>query len=315
MRAAKAAAKAPEEPAAPRVRTKFDSDGRIIVEGQMEEVRREKRPKLAIQPIENYDMLKFLPWGLKFTTIQLKRTSNMTRGGKKPSMSALVVVGNEAGAAGYAFGSAAEAKEAVDKAVLRAYRTMIPVSLLDGHTIHEKAMGKCRSTRVFARPGPREKGLVCHKYIAAVCKLAGIKDIGADVIGRKNPLSIVRAFFQILESQRSILEKAAEQNKTVLEYRHPAHPPAIIHRAVVAPEEQAKVEAQRATLGWLRAFPRPATFTNFMLARQLLTAGPAAAPSGGAADIAQWLKQMPARVVLDGTALEGCSLPAHVTKL
>ncbi len=44
---------------------------------------------------------------------------------------------------------------------------------------------------------PAGKGRVCHKYIDRICQLVGIKDLSADVLGRKNPLSIVHAFFQV----------------------------------------------------------------------------------------------------------------------
>jgi hypothetical protein len=48
------------------------------------------------------------------------------------------------------------------------------------------------------------------------------------VLGRTNPLSIVSAFFKILEAQRTVEERALEEKKSVLEYRHLDAPPRIV---------------------------------------------------------------------------------------
>lgn len=301
------------EPAAPaptKVRMRFDTDGRIVPLSQSNMLKRKKRTKLSIENIEDRGLLKFMPMGLKYVVIQTKRTSNMTTAGKKASMSSLVVIGNENGAAGFAFGKGSEVRTSITQAVRKAYRNMIPIKLLDNHTIHHKGMGDCRATRVFARPGRPNKGLVCHKYIALVCRLAGIKDFGADVIGRKNPLSILRATFEILGNQKTILEKAAEEKKTVLEYRDLRRPPVILSRYKPTSKDLAQTAAEKATLAWIKAFPREQTFPNFLLARQMLAGTQTQAED--TTDLATWIAAMPTTVSLQKTAFVGVPLPATV---
>lgn len=310
-------------------------------------VRRKRRAKLAIEPIEGGAFERFIEaTNLQQAIIQTKRTSNMTAKGKKASMSVLVVVGNGAGAAGWAFGTGTEMKTAFDKAVLRAYRTMIPIKLLDGHTLHHKAVAHCRATRVFARPGRPGKGLVCHKFIATICKVAGVKDLSADVIGRGNPMSIVRATFEIFRQQKSVLDIAKEQGKTVLEYRHLDKPPVILGRHGQSPEELARQQASKDTVEWLRSFPVKPSLENFLLARNLLQSQGGLTHDAGlydpmkpfrrlqslpsnplhaasrvsrrkqkAATVRQWLKTIPATVCFQHTVFEGVALPPAIRSL
>ena len=52
--------------------------------------------------------------------------------------------------------------------------------------------------------------------IAAVCRLAGIKDIRAKVLGSHNPNTTLRAVFQALDAVRSPDEVAAARGRTVI---------------------------------------------------------------------------------------------------
>ena len=118
--------------------------------------------------------------------------------------------------AGFAFGKAQGVKNAVSKAILKASRNLVPVPILNNHTIFTKEVGEWRATRVFVRPGWDGKGRICHRYIDRTCELLGIKDISADVLGRKNPLSIITGFFIALAKQRSIQERAVAEGKSIV---------------------------------------------------------------------------------------------------
>jgi small subunit ribosomal protein S5 len=49
-----------------------------------------------------------------------------------------------------------------------------------------------------------------------VCRLAGIKDIRAKVIGSHNPNTTLRAVFEALDAVRSPSEVAAARGRTVI---------------------------------------------------------------------------------------------------
>ena len=47
-------------------------------------------------------------------------------------------------------------------------------------------------------------GLTCHRIVASICHLAGIKDVRAKIVGSTNPMNIVRATMMALTSQVSL---------------------------------------------------------------------------------------------------------------
>ena len=44
-------------------------------------------------------------------------------------------------------------------------------------------------------------GLSCHRIVASICHLAGIKDVRAKIVGSTNSMNVVRAAMQGLTSQ------------------------------------------------------------------------------------------------------------------
>ena len=60
-------------------------------------------------------------------------------------------------------------------------------------------------TKIFVKKMPEGSGLICHRAIAAICKVVGIKDIYAKIEGAINVQSITKAFFLGLIRQVSFL--------------------------------------------------------------------------------------------------------------
>merc|ERR1711976_811564 len=82
------------------------------------------------------------------------------RGGRKFSFSALVVVGDKNGKAGYGYGKASEVTEARSKATTEAKRKMISIPLREGRTLHHDIIGKFSSGKVLLRAAPSGKGVI-----------------------------------------------------------------------------------------------------------------------------------------------------------
>ena len=49
-------------------------------------------------------------------------------------------------------------------------------------------------TKIFVRKMPEGAGLICHRAIAAICQMVGIKDIYAKVEGSINVQNLTKAF-------------------------------------------------------------------------------------------------------------------------
>ena len=75
-----------------------------------------------------------MPGVLRTFAVYNKRVSNMTRGGRRPSMSALVLAGNGKGGLGFAVAKGSEARLAEEKATNRAKRNLEFIHRLDNRT-------------------------------------------------------------------------------------------------------------------------------------------------------------------------------------
>ncbi|EDQ92021.1 uncharacterized protein MONBRDRAFT_3220, partial [Monosiga brevicollis MX1] len=140
--------------------------------------------------------------------LQTKRVINMTRGGRQSSMWALVIVGNKKGVAGFAIAKAEDVGDAVRKATAKAIRKAVFIDRFDERTIHHTIHHKFLRTKIFLRPKRPGGGLIAHRSVMGIAELAGIRDLGADIIGSNNPLNVVRATFGALARQIPATELA-----------------------------------------------------------------------------------------------------------
>ena len=138
---------------------------------------------------------------LQKRTIQVKRTVNMTRTGKIPSMSALVVVGNGDGVVGFGLGKAGEVQEAVQKATDRARRSMIRIERMENRTVFGEIVQRWKRTEVVLRSRPPGFGNRANWILHEMFQCAGIRDISGKVKGSTTPLNVVRAGMLALQRQ------------------------------------------------------------------------------------------------------------------
>ena len=97
--------------------------------------------------------------GLKDKLVFLNRVAKVVKGGKRFNFSALVVVGDGKGKIGVGKGKAAEAPVAIKKAVERAKKSMIQISL-KGDTIPHQVLGHYGAGKVLLKPASEGTGLI-----------------------------------------------------------------------------------------------------------------------------------------------------------
>ncbi|XP_069091158.1 small ribosomal subunit protein uS5m [Pleurodeles waltl] len=157
--------------------------------------------------------------------IELKNVFNMTaKEGRKKSVSALVVVGNGNGAAGFAIGKASERTVALRKAKNRAIHYLHYIERYQDHTIYHDISTTYRQTNIRMKKKNRGYGLHCHRAIITICKLIGITDMYAKVSGSINMLNLTRALFLGLTSQETHQELAEKKQLHVVEFREECGP-------------------------------------------------------------------------------------------
>jgi small subunit ribosomal protein S5 len=134
--------------------------------------------------------------------VKIRRCAAVVKGGRRFSFTALVVVGDGKGRVGWGYGKANEVPPAVEKAVKDGGRSMVPVALERASIPHvaKGRFGAARVTLVPARPGT---GVIAGAAVRAVCEACGIKDILTKSFGTNNPINVVKATINALQSLRS----------------------------------------------------------------------------------------------------------------
>lgn len=132
--------------------------------------------------------------------IDVRRVTKVVKGGKNLRFSALVVVGDGKGRAGYASGKAREVPEAIKKAVEKAKKAMIRVPLREGRTIHHDIFLKSGAGRVCLRSAPAGTGAIVGGAMRSVLEAFGIHDVVGKSIGTANYHNVVKVSFEALSS-------------------------------------------------------------------------------------------------------------------
>lgn len=138
---------------------------------------------------------------LKDRLVSIQRVTKVTKGGRTFSFSAIVVVGNEDGIAGYGLGKAGEVTTAIAKGIEDAKKNLIKVPLIHGTIPHEQ-LSKYGGARVFLKPASEGTGVKAGGAMRAVLESVGVKNVLAKSKGSSNPHNLVKATFKALLEMR-----------------------------------------------------------------------------------------------------------------
>ena len=129
---------------------------------------------------------------LEEQVVVINRVSKTVKGGRRLSLSALVVVGNRNGKVGVGMGKSAEVPLAISKAVEDAKKNLIHVSL-QGTSIPHEVIGEFGAGRVLIKPAVAGTGIIAGGPVRALLELAGIKDVMSKSLGTDNAMNVVKA--------------------------------------------------------------------------------------------------------------------------
>ncbi len=132
------------------------------------------------------DATHFVPQEFEQKLLQVARVARVTKGGRRFSFRATLIVGNRNGQVGVGVAKSKDVASAVEKATRAARKDMIKVSMTKTGSIAYDVQGKQTSARVLLRPAKQGRGIIAGGSVRAVCELAGLQDISAKMLGRSN---------------------------------------------------------------------------------------------------------------------------------
>lgn len=147
---------------------------------------------------------------LKEKVVAIKRVAKVVKGGRRFSFSAIVVVGDGNGVAGYGLGKANEVTDAITKGIDDAKKNLVKVPVLNGTVPHE-AIGKFGGGFVLVKPAAQGTGVIAGGAMRAVFESAGVQNVLAKSKGSSNPHNVVKATFDALLNMRDAYTVAQQR--------------------------------------------------------------------------------------------------------
>lgn len=148
--------------------------------------------------------------------VAVNRVAKVVKGGRQFGFTALTVVGDGHGRVGYGYGKAKEVPIAIQKAMEKAKKNMVSVSLKKG-TLHHALTCAHGSAKVYMQPAGEGTGVIAGGAMRAVFEATGIHNVLAKSIGSTNPINVVKATIKGLESMYYPAQVALKRGKKTSE--------------------------------------------------------------------------------------------------
>lgn len=131
--------------------------------------------------------------------LDIARVTRVTKGGKRFTFRAAIVIGNKQGKVGFGIGKGLDVAKSVEKAFRQAKKHLINVTFREG-TIPHRVEAKVGSAVVLLRPAPKGSGVRAGGAMRVIAKLAGIEDVSGKIISRtNNKINIAKATIEALK--------------------------------------------------------------------------------------------------------------------
>jgi small subunit ribosomal protein S5 len=145
--------------------------------------------------------------------IDLARVTRVMAGGKRMRFRACVAIGDKKGKIGIGIAKGADVTLAVSKAVNKAKKDIINVSIIN-NTIPHSILKKYGASKVLLKPGSKGRGVIAGGAVRIILELAGIKNVTSKILGTNNKVTNVKCVIEALKSLKKInINKIVAEDK------------------------------------------------------------------------------------------------------
>jgi small subunit ribosomal protein S5 len=152
--------------------------------------------------------------GMLEKLVAVNRVAKVVKGGRVFSFTALSVVGDGNGKVGFGYGKAKEVPVAIQKAMEKARRDMVTISLKDG-TLWHPVKSTHSGSKVYMQPASEGTGIIAGGAMRAVLETVGVHNVLAKSVGSNAPVNLVRATIKGLMAMHNPESIAAKRGKSV----------------------------------------------------------------------------------------------------
>ena len=142
--------------------------------------------------------------------IKISRVTKVTKGGKKMSFRAIVVIGDENGQVGVGVGKAEDVVNAFKKAKTNGQKNLIKIPITKSLSIPHSVISHKGACKIIMRPSIEGSGVIAGGAVRTVLEVAGIKNVITKQLGSNNLLNNARTTIVALKSlttQSQVLKK------------------------------------------------------------------------------------------------------------
>jgi len=144
--------------------------------------------------------------------IKISRVSKVTKGGKKLSFRAIVVVGDENGQVGVGVAKADDVVNAFKKAKTDGRKNLIKLPITKSLSIPHNVIGTFGACKVIMRPSIEGSGVIAGGAVRIVLEVAGVKNVIAKQLGSDSLLNNARAAICALDNLTTKSQVSRKRN-------------------------------------------------------------------------------------------------------
>ncbi len=152
---------------------------------------------------------------LQERVVYINRVSKVVKGGRRFSLTALVVVGDGKGNVGVGMGKSQEVPIAIRKGVEDAKKNMFKVPITAEGSIPHEVFGQYAAGKVMLKPARPGTGVIAGGPVRALLELAGVENVLSKSLGTNNAMNIVKAAAEGLKQLSSPQETADRRGVSV----------------------------------------------------------------------------------------------------